>query len=227
MLMGNNVIFRTTDGTDNNQTQPNMNATNSPETRIAPPNFAPGTTNGLVDGPNPRDISNVVSSGDQANVPDQNGLSAMMYVWGQFVDHDLDLTLQDNTNHIDISIPADDPSLPGGGSISLTRFEVDPNTGTAVNTVTGWMDASQIYGSNQQIADSLRLPDGRLATSDGNNLPIVNGTFAAGDVRASENPDLTAITTLFVREHNCQVDRLAKLIRIGRVINSIKWHAQS
>jgi peroxidase len=211
MLMGNEVVFRTIDGTDNNQTQPDTNATNTPETRISPPNFAPGTTNGLVDGPSPREISNVVSSGDQANATDQNGLSAMMYVWGQFVDHDLDLTPQDNTNHIDIPILVDDPSLPGGGSISLTRFEVDPNTGTAVNTVTGWMDASQIYGSDQQTSDSLRLPDGDLATSDGDNLPIVNGAFAAGDVRVSENPDLTAITTLFVREHNYQVDRLAKL----------------
>ena len=32
--------------------------------------------------------------------------------------------------------------------------------------------------------------------------------FAAGDVRAQENPDLTALQTLFVREHNYQVDQL-------------------
>ena len=34
------------------------------------------------------------------------------------------------------------------------------------------------------------------------------GAFAAGDVRASENPDLSAVTTLFVREHNFQVAQL-------------------
>jgi Ca2+-binding RTX toxin-like protein len=62
------------------------------------------------------------------------------------------------------------------------------------------------------VADSLRLPDGHLKTSDGNNLPInPDGTFAAGDVRAQENPSLTALQTLFVREHNYQVDRLADL----------------
>src|SRR5262252_1375826 len=32
--------------------------------------------------------------------------------------------------------------------------------------------------------------------------------FAAGDVRAAENPSLTALQTLFGREHNYQVDLL-------------------
>jgi Animal haem peroxidase/RTX calcium-binding nonapeptide repeat (4 copies) len=54
--------------------------------------------------------------------------------------------------------------------------------------------------------DTLRPP--------GNNLPIVSTAqgpaFAAGDVRAQENPDLTALQTLFVREHNYQVDQLKK-----------------
>ena len=53
-----------------------------------------------------------------------------------------------------------------------------------------------------------------MKVSAGNNLPIVDTpkapAFAAGDVRAQENPDLTALQTLFVREHNYQVDRLHK-----------------
>ena len=28
-----------------------------------------------------------------------------MYVWGQFIDHDLDLTATDGVTHIDITIP--------------------------------------------------------------------------------------------------------------------------
>ena len=51
-----------------------------------------------------------------------------------------------------------------------------------------------------------------MKTSAGDNLPIVDTAqgpaFAAGDVRAQENPDLTALQTLFVREHNYQVDLL-------------------
>jgi Animal haem peroxidase len=43
----------------------------------------------------------------------------------------------------------------------------------------------------------------------GNAAPTAQGpAFAAGDVRAQENPDLTALQTLFVREHNYQVDLL-------------------
>jgi hypothetical protein len=95
---------------------------------------------------------------------------------------------------------------------------IDPATGhngvpaTAVNQITGWLDASMIYGSTQAVADSLRLPDGHMKVSDGNNLPInPDGTMAAGDVRAQENPGLTSLQTLFVREHNHQVDQLAQL----------------
>ena len=57
---------------------------------------------------------------------------------------------------------------------------------------------------------SLRLPDGHMKTSAGDNLPIVNGMFAAGDPRAAENFALTSLQTLFVREHNYQVDKLHK-----------------
>ena len=94
----------------------------------------------------------------------------------------------------------------------MTRFVTGPD-GTAVNSITGWIDGSQVYGSDAANAASLRLADGHLKTSPGNNLPIVNGGFASGDIRAAENPDLTTTTTLFVREHNFQVDRLIKNTR--------------
>ena len=176
--------------------------------RIAPANFAPDTTDTPIDGPNPREISNVVSSGPQAEAHDPTGLSAMMYVWGQFIDHDLDHTLPDGTTPIDITIPPGDPNFPDGTTIPLTRFITDPANGDTVNSVTGWLDASMIYGSDAATAASLRLPDGHMATSADGYPPIVDGAYVAGDVRATENPDLTAITTLFVREHNYQVDQL-------------------
>ena len=199
--------FRTVDGSANNLADPTINSTGSDMIRIAPANFVTGTTT-PIDGPNAREISNVVSSGPQAEAHDPTGLSAMMYVWGQFIDHDLDHTLPDGTNHIDITIPPGDPNFAAGSVIPLTRSTTDPATGTTVNSVTGWLDASMVYGSDATTAASLRLPDGRMKTSADGYLPIVNGAYVAGNSRATENPDLTAITTLFVREHNYQVDQL-------------------
>ena len=138
-----------------------------------------------------------------------------MYAWGQFIDHDLTLTRTDGVNHIDIVVPAGDPVFAAGTVIPITRAIIDPSTGTdpsnpatAVNTNTAWLDASMVYGSNAATAASLRLADGHMKTSAGDNLPIVDGMFMAGDARAAENPALTALQTLFVREHNYQVDKL-------------------
>ena len=93
----------------------------------------------------------------------------------------------------------------------MTRSIVDPTNQSAINQITGWLDASMVYGSDQATLDSLRLADGHMKTSAGGNLPIdpASGLPMAGDVRAAENPGLTALQTLFVREHNYQVDQLA------------------
>ena len=96
------------------------------------------------------------------------------------------------------------------------------------NEVTAFIDGSNVYGSTQERANWLRTHvDGKLKVSEGNLLPYntVSGEysgsidyeapgmahpitppdgrwFVAGDVRANENPLLTAIHTLWVREHN-------------------------
>jgi peroxidase len=221
-LQFHTLDFRTIDGSNNNRAAPTLNQANTDFARVGPANFADGF-NEMTTGPNPRTISNIVVAQEDAgedgpHLTDDNGiaLSGMMYAWGQFIDHDLDLQKSDTTKDISIPIPAGDPLL--SGSIPLTRAAIDPATGvpgkpaTAINTVTGWFDGSQIYGSDAATAASLRTADGHLKMSEGDNLPIVDSprgpAFAAGDVRAQENPDLTALQVLFVREHNHQVDRL-------------------
>src|SRR5205807_3521485 len=93
-----------------------------------------------------------------------------------------------------------------------------------INNVTSFLDGSQIYGSDAARSDALRTHvGGQLKTSAGKLLPLDDNTtfpngplsmandahlvpasqlFAAGDVRANENIELTAMQTLFVREHN-------------------------
>jgi peroxidase len=141
----------------------------------------------------------------------------MMYAWGQFLDHDLDLANSDGVTHIDVAVPNGDAVFPDGSSIPITRAIINPKTGTspehpatAINSVTGWLDGSQVYGSSAAVAASLRLPDGHMKTSEGGNLPIVADQYSAGDSRAAENASLTSLQVLFVREHNFQVDRLHK-----------------
>jgi peroxidase len=220
------IKFRTIDGSDNNLADPTLNQAGTDFARATPANFSDGV-DAMTSGPNAREISNIVSAQvgtgeDGPHLMDDSGtaLSGMMYAWGQFVDHDLDLEKSDTSTDISITVPADDKFLPPGSSIPLTRVAIDPATGvaghpaTAINTVTGWMDGSQIYGSDPATAASLRTADGHMKMSAGQNLPIVNTeqgkVFAAGDERAQENPDLTALQVLFVREHNYQVDQLHK-----------------
>lgn len=218
------IRFRTIDGSNNNQADRDMNQANTDFTRDGPANFADGFYE-MTEGPNPREISNIVvadTAKEGAHLLDDNGiaLSGMMYAWGQFIDHDLDLQKTSAAIDMSITVPADDQFLEPGSTIPLTRVAIDPATGvkghpaTAINTVTGWLDGSQIYGSNAATAASLRTADGHMKVSAGNNLPIVNTdqgpVFAAGDARAQENPDLTALQVLFVREHNFQVDQLHK-----------------
>jgi hypothetical protein len=115
--------------------------------------------------------------------------------------------------------------------MDFQRSKYDPTTGTGlgnprqqINEVTSYVDASMVYGSDAGRASTLRAhTGGRLLTSAGNLLPLntfglPNGTggpfdpaqfYVAGDVRANEQVGLTAVHTLFVREHNRLADQIA------------------
>jgi len=207
--------FRPIGGSGNNLVNPSLNATpGSPEIALAPLNFAPRTDNGLVAGPNPRTISNVISGGTGANgqngATDDPAVSAWIYVFGQFVDHDLDLeSTPTTTPAINIVVPPGDPVFKPGTSIEMNRDVRNSSTNTIVNTVAGYLDLSQLYGSTPDHASSLRNADGTLMSTDnGQYLSVLNGVFVTGDGRVMENPELTAVTTLFMREHNWWVAHL-------------------
>jgi Ca2+-binding RTX toxin-like protein len=211
--------FRTIDGTGNSLSAPGLNAKGAALARLAPARYADGAAE-MLGGPNPRTISNVVVGQGEAATPNAQSLSGMMYAWGQFIDHDLDRTPSDRVTDISIAVPAGDGVFADGTRILQTRTLKAVGTGTdaahpaaAVNAVTGWLDASMVYGSDAATAALLRGAGGKMLTSAGDNLPIAEGpggpAVLAGDVRAAENPSLTSLQTLFVREHNWQVDRLA------------------
>lgn len=94
-------------------------------------------------------------------------------------------------------------------SIALTRDARSPISNTIINTVAGYLDLAQLYRSTVARALSLRHSDGTLKSSaNGQDLPVVNDAFIAGDARVMENPELSAVTILFMREHNYWVAAL-------------------
>ena len=148
------IAYRSADGSGNNTFDATLNAAGTEFGRIGDAHFADGISEPLG-GNNPRTISNLVVGAGDAGVANPEGVSAFMYAWGQFIDHDMTLTRSDNVHHIDIVIPNGDPILPDGSVIAMTRAVIDPTTGAgtsnpalAVNTTTGWLDASMVYGWN-------------------------------------------------------------------------------
>ena len=200
------VVSYSFDGTGNNLANPQLGAAGSDEVRIAPARFAPGTTDTPVAGPDPRVISNTIFANDQ-DLNDPGGRSAYTYAFGQFIDHDLDMNpdqtpAADGSNTLKIVIPPGDAFFTPGATINILRGQIDPKNGNAIDADTSFLDLSQVYGSDAATATSLRNADGTMKTLNG-GLPIgPDGQFMGGDVRAAENPDLTSIDVLFVREHN-------------------------
>jgi len=145
-----------------------------------------------------------------------------MWQWGQFLDHDIDLTpVVTPAERLDIAVPRGDlwfdPHSTGAESIPLARslYTTVGGVRQQMNQITAFIDASTVYGSDAERANALRTLDGtgRLKTSAGNLLPFneaglpnapssTDAFFLAGDFRANEVPSLTAMHTLFVREHN-------------------------
>ena len=180
-----------------------------------------------------RALSNALSAQTEDSENNRQ-MSDYVYVFGQFLDHDIGLTTASSGQAFPISVPTGDPSFDPTGtgtrSIGLTRSTFNPATGTTgarqqPNVVTAFIDGSQIYGSDAVRASALRsFVAGKLKVSAGNMLPFNTdglpnandahvvgdaSLFLAGDVRANENVELTSLQTLFMREHNRQAVAIA------------------
>lgn len=166
-------------------------------------------------------------------MPNDKLLSAWAYAWGQFIDHDIDLTTGVSPSQpFNIAVPTGDPyfdpASTGTQVIPLNRSEYVGGTGLSsprqqINSITAFLDASMVYGSDEARATALRtLSGGRMKTSAGDLLPyntmgLSNDTpggpagsfFVAGDIRANENIELLSVQTLFIREHNRLADQIS------------------
>lgn len=96
--------------------------------------------------------------------------------------------------------------------IANNPYQVD--IGEQVNTVTSYLDNSNIYGSDYKTMNRVRsFNGGRLKTNLKNILPMENGTFFSGDDRVNQTPFLAIWHSIFVRNHNHIADKLGDINR--------------
>lgn len=218
---------RSMDGSGNNKQNPEMGAAFTELSRLLPADYSDGVS--ALSGqsrPSARAVSNAVAA-QESSIPNSLNTSDYLWQWGQFLDHDIDLTEGvEPPEPADIAVPLGDPFFDPGSTgtevIEFNRSIYDSDTGISadnprqqLNEITAWIDASNVYGSDIDRAQALRTKDGtgKLKTSGGDLLPFnteglpnaggpSDSLFLAGDVRANEQVGLTVMHTLFVREHN-------------------------
>lgn len=211
--------IRAVDGSNNNLKNPDWGRADTEFIRLTSSDYSDGV--GAPSGvgrPGPREISNAVVA-QPGSILNEARASDFIWQWGQFIDHDLDLTPTISpVEPFDIPIPLGDPFFdPGRTGTQTLPFDrsLYAPAGAVrqqLNLNTAYIDASNVYGSAPELALELRTLDGtgRLKTSDHDLLPfnpLDSSYFIAGDVRANEIVSLTAMHTLFVRDHNYWADR--------------------
>jgi hypothetical protein len=194
-------------GTGNNLKNPSLGSTNI--------NLLRKGTETRTDSPNPRVVSNLICKLIKREDNELN-LTDLVWVWGQFLDHEL--THTPNTEETkNITTDSNDPNE------DYPNRTIPFKVSTDKNSISSFIDATNVYGFHYDRALYLRRLDGTGKLKTTNNLLPLNEAklenaslpgmnseelFIAGDIRSNENVLLTSIHTVFVREHN----RLCDLI---------------
>ncbi|KAI9553142.1 hypothetical protein GHT06_021035 [Daphnia sinensis] len=227
--------YRPFDGSCNNLVHVNWGRRNTVYRRLLPAQYGNGIDSPRLatDGGellNPRNVSLAIIGDDGPNSTD---ITLLITSFGQFITHDItnseDFTFENGSSPACCDRDANF-NASGDTCMSFTRSKVGVDLSCTfgqaeqLNSNTHYLDGSQIYGSDVDISNDLRTGvDGLLKSLDvgGRQLfPITPGCenlpkreqavcFQAGDNRLEENPQLTAIHLLFLREHN----RIAKELK--------------
>ena len=112
-----NTNFRSLDGSGNNPNDNMMGAAHTPLIRIIPNAYSDGVD--ALAGENrlsARTISQIVNAQNHL-IPNTIGVSDFLWQWGQFLDHDIDLTDGvDPPEPADILVPVGDPHFDPAGT---------------------------------------------------------------------------------------------------------------
>ncbi len=187
------TTYEPIDGVGNNINHPSWGSAGSDLIRLAPAAYADGIDSpALPNDLSARAISNIINnqadpndSSQDIQTVDQNSLSDFGYSFGQFMDHDMDLS-QDGTVSDPIPVAANDPIGAGSGApLAFDRSQTDPLTGTSTanpaqqtTSITSYFDLSQVYGSDLNTEMALRTGvGGQMKTSPGGLPPLDNTTY--------------------------------------------------
>jgi hypothetical protein len=102
-----NIEVRAIDGRGNNLQNEIWGTPKLPHIRLSAADYDKATGISGSRRPEPRVISNVVCNSDEEGdeVLTDTSASAMVWVWGQFLDHDIALTETEPSSRLDIRIP--------------------------------------------------------------------------------------------------------------------------
>lgn len=188
----------------------------------------------LPGGPNPRTVSRLLMTRDPF-IP-ATTLNVLAAAWIQFQVHDW-FAHGKNDGSVLHEIPIEPDDNWPGGELKIPRTRPDPTRGPAdagrpvtFQCMTShWWDSSQVYGAGADRMAALREgTGGRLKLTEDGLLPRGEGGVDQTGVNDNWWIGLTAMHTLFAREHNAICDRLARayphlgddrLYRLGRLIN--------
>ncbi|XP_039271938.2 thyroid peroxidase-like [Styela clava] len=203
--------YRTINGECNNLNMRHWGASNNPFERWLPSQYENNfnlpmgwDTERRRNGfklPMVRKLSNDIMHTANTNVTDDSLYSHMLVVWGQYIDHDFDLTPQSLSTStfqgltdckttctnsppcFPIMIPGDDQRIRSARCMPFFRSAAVCGTGETsgffngllpreqINAVTSFVDASTVYGSTEAMAESLR------DRKTGGGLMLVNDKF--------------------------------------------------
>lgn len=174
----------------------------------------------------------VFHQNSESIVDNEHKHSEFVTFFGQFLDHSIVATSNDATEVQNIPVPNDDQKCElkfikfnRNTKANSKGVKNGPGWNRAVNVLTSAIDLFGVYGGDA-LSRNLRTGSGGLLRTSGgvkNLLPLNNGGinkvdagmnapktsaaqrkkfFIAGDFRSNENPQLTALHTLFMRMHN-------------------------
>ncbi|MCY4432177.1 MAG: hypothetical protein OXE45_00760 [bacterium] len=117
---------RSMDGLGNNLDHPTWGMAGTALLKLAPTSYADGISTPTILRPNARTISNVVFAQSES-VPNASQASDILWQWGQFIDHDITLSLDNPEEPFPVRVPQEirysiPTELVENPSMSIARY---------------------------------------------------------------------------------------------------------